>query len=304
MSPRGERALVPDAEFRSYYERPILKEPVWRWEVAAYFFTGGLAAGSSLLAAGADLAGSATLARRARLAAVAGVGAGTGFLVADLGRRERLHHMLRVAKPTSPMSIGSWILAGFAPAAAVAAVSDVFGAAPRLGRAGGLAAAGLAPLLASYTAVLVCDTAIPAWHDSYRELPFAFVGGAAASAGACAVITNPAAAARPGRRLLLLGAALELAATRRMEQALPDPVGAPYRTGRAGRRSRAATRLTAAGAGLVAIGGRRRAWSVLGGALVLGGAALERLAVLDAGRESARDPRAVVAPQRARAASQ
>ncbi len=148
--------------------------------------------------------------------------------------------------------------------------------------------------------MLVCDTAIPVWHESYRELPFAFVGGAAASAGACAVIANRAEVAGPARRLLVLGAALELVATRRMERALPDPVGAPYRVGRAGRWSKVATGLTATGAGLVALGGRRRSWGVLGGALVLGGAALERFVVLEAGRESARDPRAVVVPQRAR----
>ena len=48
----GEELRVPEAEFTSYYGRPILKAPVWQWDIAAYLFTGGLAAGSSLLAAG------------------------------------------------------------------------------------------------------------------------------------------------------------------------------------------------------------------------------------------------------------
>ena len=47
---RRERAMVPPADFRSYYDRPVLKQPVWKHWVPAYFFTGGLAAGSSLLA--------------------------------------------------------------------------------------------------------------------------------------------------------------------------------------------------------------------------------------------------------------
>jgi hypothetical protein len=44
--------MVPRAEFRSYYGRPVLKAPVWEWKVPAYLFTGGLAAGSAVLAAG------------------------------------------------------------------------------------------------------------------------------------------------------------------------------------------------------------------------------------------------------------
>src|SRR5690242_21294948 len=50
----GEPTVVPEAEFRSYYGRPVLKPPVWKHEIPAYLFTGGLAAGSAVLAAGAD----------------------------------------------------------------------------------------------------------------------------------------------------------------------------------------------------------------------------------------------------------
>jgi len=56
MSPR-ERSMVPDFEPRTYYDRPVLKEPTWKWEVPAYVFTGGLVAGSALLAGGAELVG-------------------------------------------------------------------------------------------------------------------------------------------------------------------------------------------------------------------------------------------------------
>ena len=38
--------------------------------------------------------------------------------------------------------------------------------------------------LATYTAALIANTAVPAWHEARRELPFVFAAGAAASAGA------------------------------------------------------------------------------------------------------------------------
>src|SRR5438067_3221929 len=136
---------------RTYYGRPVLKEPVWRWPVPAYFFTGGLAAGSSLLAAGARLSGNATLARRSSLSALGALGASTYFLIDDLGRPERFVNMLRVAKPTSPMSMGSWLLAAYGPATGVAAASEVLGVLPGVGRAAEAAAAALAPAVATYT---------------------------------------------------------------------------------------------------------------------------------------------------------
>jgi hypothetical protein len=305
--PRGakaEKAMVPEAEFRSYYDRPVLKEPVWRWYVPAYFFAGGLAAGSSMLAAGADLLGRPDLARRARLASVTSIGIGSVLLVADLGRPARFHHMLRVAKVTSPMSVGSWVLTLFGPAAGVAAITDVLGVFPRTGRAAGLAAAALGPVLGSYTGVLLADTAVPAWHEAGRELPFLFVGGATAATGALGVMLAPVEDAAPVRRLALVGAALEMSAARAMERNLPEDAGRPYRAGRTGKVTKAAFALTAAGAAVVATWGRRRrAGALVGGGLVMAGALVERFAVVDAGRLSARDPGATIQPQRRRVAA-
>jgi len=59
----GEQTMVPDAEFQSYYGRPVLKPPVWKHEIPAYLFTGGLAAGTAVVAAGADLTGRPALRR-------------------------------------------------------------------------------------------------------------------------------------------------------------------------------------------------------------------------------------------------
>ena len=227
----------------SYYGRPILKEPTWTWEVPAYFFTGGVAGGAAALAAGARLAGNDELARRATLVNLAAIAVSPPLLVSDLGRPDRFLNMLRVFKPTSPMSIGTWVVS--------------------------------ASFLATYTGVLVADTAVPAWHEARRELPFVFAGSAAASAGAVVALASPADVAGPARRLALAGAALELAATEVMERRLGF-VGEPYHEGEAGRFSRLAKGLTAGGAVVTAVAGRRRAGAIAGAALLLAGGVAER----------------------------
>jgi hypothetical protein len=279
----------------SYYGRPILKAPVWTWEIPCYFFAGGMAGAAAPLALVSELRGDEALARRAWLVAVAGVAASPVLLISDLGRPERFHHMLRVLKPTSPMSVGSWVLGANSTAIAFATARSVLGWFPRLGRAGG-ATAVLGPVLSTYTAVLVADTAIPAWHEARRELPFVFAAGSAMSAGSAVALAGGGA---PARRLALAGAAGELAATIAMERRL-GALGEPYREGAAGHAARAAKALTAAGGAVMAASGRRRVGAVAGGALMLAGAFATRWSVYKAGFQSAADPKYVVEPQRAR----
>jgi hypothetical protein len=155
------------------------------------------------------------------------------------------------------------------------------------------------PGLATYTAVLLADTAVPLWHGARRELPFVFAGSAMASAGGAASALAPSGVSGPARRLTALGAALELLAVRRMEKGLGE-LGEPLRTERPGRYSRAAHALTAVGALAVAAGGSRRPVAVAGGAAVLAGSALQRFAVFRAGFASAADPKYTVGPQRRR----
>jgi polysulfide reductase-like protein len=279
----------------SYYSRPILKAPVWTWEIPTYFFFGGMAGAAAPFAVLSELRGDEALARRAWLVALAGVAASPPLLISDLGRPERFHHMLRVLKPTSPMSVGSWILGASSTAIALANARSHFGWFPRLGRAAG-ATAVLGPALSTYTAVLVADTAIPAWHEARRELPFVFAAGSAMSAGSAIALAGGGA---PARRLALVGAAGELAATTAMERRLGD-LGEPYHQGEAGRFARAAKTLTAAGGLVMASRGRRRAGVAVGGALMLAGAMATRWSVYKAGFQSAADPKYVVDPQRAR----
>jgi formate-dependent nitrite reductase membrane component NrfD len=299
MSAREER-MVPPAEPVSYYGRPVLKEPSWKWMIPAYFFTGGTAAGSAVLALGGRARGNRRLARAANLSAVTMMGASALLLIEDLGQPERFAKMLRVFKPTSPLSMGTWLLSGFGPLTGVASLCDLTGLFPRVGVTAEVGAAALAPAVATYTAVLVSDTAIPAWREAHSDLPFVFASGAAASSGALMVLLLGPSAARPARRMALVGAAAELLTTRAMEVRLGD-AGEVYKQGTAGRLSKVATAATGAGAALMLLAGsRRRGLARLGALCVLGGAAAERFAVMEAGRQSARDPKYTVGPQRAR----
>ncbi|MBO0774545.1 MAG: polysulfide reductase NrfD, partial [Actinobacteria bacterium] len=229
---RGEQPTVPPAEFTSYYGKPVLNAPVWKSpDIPGYLFLGGLAGCSSLLAAAAQLTGRDGLARAAK-AGAAGAGClGLSWIISDLGRPDRFLNMLRVFKPTSPMSVGSWLLAGYLPAAGAAAAAAVTGRAPRLGAAATTGSALLGPALATYTAVLISDTAVPAWHDGYRELPFVFAGSSATAAGGLGLAAAPPAQRAPARTLAILGAVTELAAFERMERRL-GMVAEPYRHGR------------------------------------------------------------------------
>ena len=293
--------MVPRAEFRSYYGRPILKEPTWRVpDVPAYLTLGGLAGASAVAAVAADLSGRPALARTARLAAALGSAAGSGALVHDLHRPERFLNMLRVLKPTSPLSVGSWVLAPFSGLAGAAAATELTGRLPLLGRLAGLGAAVLGPAMTTYTAVLLSDTAIPAWHEAYPELPFVFAGSAMASAAGIGLATAPLAESGPAARLAVAGGALELFASQRIETRL-GLAGEPYREpGRASSLLRAGKLLTAGGVGLALLGRRSRTVSRVAGASLVTASFLTRFGIFEAGRASARDPRYVVVPQRER----
>lgn len=262
----------------------VLKAPVWTWEVPWYAFVGGLAGASAQLAVAARLGHHAEVARAARRMAAAATLASPPLLISDLGRPERFHHMLRVAKPTSPMSVGSWTLAAFGPAAVGSAVLAEWGRWPRLQRQAESVAGGLGPVMATYTGVLFANTAIPAWREAGRELPALFAGSATASAGAAAVVLTSPASAGAARRVAVGGAALELGAGALMHRRLGE-AGAAYEGTDAGLWERRARLLTAAGAALTLRGGRA---SRSGAGLVLAGSACLRWAVYRAGFASAR----------------
>ncbi|GAA1338638.1 NrfD/PsrC family molybdoenzyme membrane anchor subunit [Saccharothrix algeriensis] len=292
-----------DTGFTSYYGRPVLKKPTWAArDIAGYLFLGGLAGASSVLAAGADLTGRTALAKGCKAGALAAISGSLFALVHDLGRPGRFLNMLRVVKPSSPMSVGSWILVAYGPQAGLAAVTALSGRFTRLGRVATVGAGLVGPAVAAYTAVLVADTAVPAWHEGHRELPFVFVGSAASAAGGLGMVVAPVEQAGPARRAALAGGVFELVATEVMERRM-GPAAETLRTGRGGRLMKAASALTAAGGLLGATLGRRsRAAAVLGGLAALAGSACTRFGVFHAGVASAEDPKYVVGPQRERRA--
>jgi Polysulfide reductase len=168
----------------------------------------------------------------------------------------------------------------------------------RLARVSEVVSALLGPALVGYTGTLVADTGVPVWHEGRRELPLVFAGSGAASAGAAAMLLVPPEEARPARRLLLVGAALEGTGMQLMQRRL-GPAREAYRRGRAGRLARLAKRLTTTGALVTALAGRRRAAALGAGALVLAGELSLRWAIVEAGLESMRELNSAAAPSQA-----
>jgi formate-dependent nitrite reductase membrane component NrfD len=297
---RAEQLMVPDVEFTSYYGRPVIKEPAWGIpDVPGYLFLGGLAGASSVLAAGAELSGYGELARVAKVGALGAISLSAVALVHDLGRPERFLNMLRVFKPSSPMSVGSWLLAAYGPVAGAAAVSDVTGILRPAGTVATVGAGLLGPGIATYTAALICDTAVPGWHEGRREMPYVFAGSAASAAGGLGLLAVHPADAEPARKLAVLGAAVELIAKRQLLDRLGD-LAEPYQTGTAGAILRLAEFLTVGALAGAVLGRRNRAVSALAGASLVAASAMTRFGIFEAGMASARDPKYTVVPQRRR----
>ena len=287
-------------EMRSYYDRPIVKEPVWQPEIPFYFFTGGIAGGCSVLHGMARVTGQQRLAKTALYVGAVLDLVSPALLVSDLGRPERFLNMLRVFKVTSPMSVGSWVLVVSGGASSTAAALELVGKLRPVKWAAEVVSFLAGPPLTTYTGTLLANTAIPVWQEARHELPWLFGASASASAGAATALFIPPDEAGPARRLAIAGVVGELGLMELMERRLGF-VGEVYKQGAAGRLGHLSKALTGAGAALRAWKGRRsRAASVTGSALVLGGELALRWSVFKAGFQSARDPRYTVIPQRER----
>jgi hypothetical protein len=206
--------------------------------------------------------------------------------------------MLRTFKVTSPMSVGSWLLSGYLPAAAVAGGCALTARLPRIGAVASAGAALIGPGVAAYTAALLSDTAVPAWHEGYRELPFVFVGSAAMAAGGLGMLGAPV-EADPARNLALAGVCTELTASLIMEQR-GGLVAETYRTGKSGGYLRAGKALSLVGVAGAAFGGRNPLMRRMSGAAFLAASASTRFGIFHSGLASAKDPKFTVVPQRER----
>ena len=288
---------------QSYYDRPIVKEPVWNPEIPYYFFTGGVAGASAVLSLVARMTGNERLAKTSLYIGAAADVVSPLLLIKDLGRPERFLNMLRVFKPTSPMSVGSWILVASGSASGTAAALELLGILKPVKLAAETVSALFGPPLATYTGTLVANTSIPVWSEARDELPWLFGASATATAGADAAVLTPPQFAGPARRAAVAGAIAEGLVMRAMRHRLGF-VGEVYKQGQAGRFARISKACTVAGASLLAFRGRRsRAATTVGGSLVLAGELALRWSVFKAGFQSARDPRYTVVPQKERLAT-
>jgi Polysulphide reductase, NrfD len=170
-------------ELRGAVNGPIIKAPVWTWEVPLYFWFGGTAAGASFIALACDLAGDPRSAAAARKVALGALTPCPALLVADLGRPMRFLNMLRIFKPRSPMSMGAWCLTVFGNLGAAAVAADLLGR-PRAARGLGAANAVVGGYLGSYTGVLLATTTVPLWARSRLFLGPIFVATGTATGAA------------------------------------------------------------------------------------------------------------------------
>lgn len=242
--PAGAPLPVRAGEEPGYYGLPLLKPPVWTWEVPAYFFVGGAAGAAAAVGAVAHAVGAdPALVRGARWIAAAGAVASPPLLISDLGRPERFLNMLRVFKIQSPMSVGAWTLAAFSTAAGAAAFADLLdrrfgGRLPVrvVGNAAEALSAATGLVLSTYTGVLIGATAIPVWSRHVHLLPAHF--GASGLGTAVSLLELLGHRTRALNRLAIGAAAAETLIGLVIESSAAADA-APIREGRAGTLARA-----------------------------------------------------------------
>lgn len=287
-------------EQAGYYGRSMIKPPEWTDLIPTYFFVGGLAGASATFAFTERLAKNDPLARTMILCAAAGTAVSGYCLIADLKRPERFINMLRVFKPTSPMSMGVYLFSAFGGATTIAAASELTGILRPVGRVFEGIAALLGPPMAVYTAVLVGDTVVPAWHYGRTSMPALFAATSAATAGAVGMLFTPARFARPARRLALIGGLSIPIALERLHVELGARQQQAYEEKQAGFFSKAAKLLNIAGLVATVFAKDNDAAGKIAGSLLLVAGLAERFSVFRAGCVSAKDPSFTIDAQRGR----
>lgn len=283
-----------------YYGRPLIKPPAWTDLIPMYFFVGGMAGASATFAFTERLAKNHVLARTMIVGAAAGSAISGYCLIADLKRPERFMNMLRVFKPTSPMSVGVYVFSAFAGSATIAAASELSGILRPIGRIFEGIAALLGPAMSVYTAVLISDTAVPAWHLGRTSMPALFAATSATSAGALGMLFTPVAFARPARRLALAGGLAMPLAIERLHMELGPRQEQAYNQKQAGLFTTAARMLNFAGLAVSLFAKNNEPAAKIAGSLLLLAGLSERFGVLRAGRVSAEDPAFTIDAQRTR----
>jgi formate-dependent nitrite reductase membrane component NrfD len=317
---RGGRS-VSDASRTSYYGLPVIHAPHWGWLIIAYFFLGGISSASYVIASIAELFGGAegrTIKRVGRYLSLAALIPCPILLTLDLGRPERFHHMLRVVKLRSPMSLGTWGLTIFGMFSAVTALRQAAddgllswcGLAKRLLLAlpcrtinvlGGI----FGFFVGGYTGVLLGITAVPLWAKNALLLGPMFLSSALSTGSAAIALVL---SLMPGRsepaierveRLEAVARLAELGLLLTARANAGTAISQPLSAGRLGQLFRWGVLGGGIGAPLALQVVRRLlrgrpalASSVLGSLLTLTGGLCLRYVMVMAGRASAADPAA------------
>ena len=285
-----------------YYGIPLLKPPQWKWEIPVYFFVGGAAGASAVIAAVAEVLGrDPRLVRDAKLQAAAGGILSPALLVSDLGRPSRFLYMLRVFKYQSVMSVGAWNVMLFSMSSMAAALADSLAKVlprflrPLLTAAPTAVSAATGLAMSTYTGVLIGVTSVPVWNQNVGSLP----GHFAASGMNSAVGVLEWMGHDQSRPLNLLGIAASAAETLEGVKLELEtrPVYRPLKQGRSGWTVRAggvlsgpvplALRLASLFVSKQRAAKLRRAAS----ACSIAGSLLTRVGWIDAGRASTQDYR-------------
>ena len=300
-SPPQGLSLPPNSvQTPGYYGVPVLKQPPWTWEIPAYLFVGGAAGAAAVIAGiGRVCDANPRLIRDAwRLAAAGGL-VSPVLLTSDLGRPSRFLAMFRVFKARSPMSIGAWTLLFFSgPAAASAVLPELHrsGLPARLVGSVSHAAAALSGLaLSTYTGVLLGATAIPVWAENAAILPVHF--GASGLGSAVSLLELAGHELNPSLNALGIAAAITETAVGGLIEVRSKPALDPLKKGSSGHMARVGGLLSGpvplllrllAGA---STGKGSKTLLRVAAASTVAGSLLTRIAWVEAGKASARDPR-------------
>ena len=278
------------APAEGYYGLPLLKAPVWTWEIPAYFFVGGTAGAAAVIGAMARATGgSPELVRDARWIAAAGAAISPPLLISDLGRPERFLNMLRVFKLRSPMSVGAWTLVAFSTAAGAAAFADAVHRASGdrvavrvVGDAAEVLSAATGVVLSTYTGVLLGATAIPVWSKNVRLLPIHF--GMSGMGAAVSILELLGHRRRALNALGIGAAAIETVIGLALERG-PGAELDPLKVGRSGNLTRLATLLAGpVPLALRLLGGRSPSARRAAALSTIAGSVLTRAGWIEAGK--------------------
>ena len=318
---------LPSWTGENYYGRPQLKAaPFEPWVVGSYIFLAGLSGSSALIGALAQTKASSQantpsrpralrqtpsrslptsgLVRRSRYLALLAPTVGSVLLIYDLHTPKRFYNMMRVAKKTSPMSIGTWILLSFSAFASVGGVGQIVSdQKPRWRWPRRLAAAAQIPAacagagLSTYTASLISATSTPTWAAAPRETAVRFASSSMATGAAALALGETSPRVRRSLSNLLLAAlTTELAASFAVDARYQQSGIADATSGSWGK----VEKLGATGLGVMLplgllVASRLspkygKALAPAAGVLTLAGSALMRTSVLGVGIESAKRP--------------